>query len=333
MNQVKISKLKCDSLKSNQRVFFSLVDYRNNYYSNSDPKKIKEFYDGLENRNQLIQWMKERPMGVNNIFEIEGEKTKDIIVVIPTADYYGIYAKQCRDNIFKGLHIIFVESGRDYYFNYAHNCNLGVKRALKYDPKWIVVSNDDMVKIDDVEVLIKELSKLNHEKLKTVFTGESSYHSYNTSVGTRRRFIGHIGYLVYYLIQGKLREFLGIEKILKKYHVSLHQGPRNPVLSKLFLKERHTFVMGSCFSIFSKKWCEEVEGNIYNECYINGVEDWEQSIILTKNTQDYSFIDYKVGDLVGKTMPGDCRRSLRDVSNLVYFNTRINGLLGKNNNL
>ena len=45
--------------------------------------------------------MRERPKGVANIHEFEGDK--DIIVVIPTADFNGKYAKECRENIFKGL--------------------------------------------------------------------------------------------------------------------------------------------------------------------------------------------------------------------------------------
>ena len=78
---------------------FSLVDYKNNYFTSNDPNKIIEFYNGFENRDQLIQWMRERPKGVANIHEFEGDK--DIIVVIPTADFNGKYAKECRENIFK----------------------------------------------------------------------------------------------------------------------------------------------------------------------------------------------------------------------------------------
>ena len=60
-----------------------------------------EFYKSFENREQLIRWMRERPKGVANIREVEGGK--EIIVVIPTADFNGKYARECRENIFKGL--------------------------------------------------------------------------------------------------------------------------------------------------------------------------------------------------------------------------------------
>lgn len=121
-----------------------------------DSSNNPSFYNGFENREQLIQWMRERPKGVANIYEVEGDS--DIIVVIPTADFNGKYARECRNNIFNGLHIIFVESGEvpDPYFNYAHNCNVGVKKAMEYNPKWVVVSNDDMVKLPIGNTLIAD---------------------------------------------------------------------------------------------------------------------------------------------------------------------------------
>ena len=100
---------------------FSLVDYRNQYFVNDDPDKIIEFYNGFRSQDQLIQWMKERPRGTAKIHEVDG--IRDIIVVITTADFNGRYAKECRENIFKGLYMIFVESAEmpDPYFNNAPN--------------------------------------------------------------------------------------------------------------------------------------------------------------------------------------------------------------------
>jgi len=53
------------------------------------------------------------------------------------------------------LHIIFIESGgfKDCYFNFAHYVNLGLKKAIEYNPKWIIWSGNDIYKIDDVKVL------------------------------------------------------------------------------------------------------------------------------------------------------------------------------------
>ena len=50
--------------------------------------------------------MKKKPKGVLIVDEVEGDK--EIIVIIPTADFDVKYAIECRDNIFKGLYIAFV---------------------------------------------------------------------------------------------------------------------------------------------------------------------------------------------------------------------------------
>jgi hypothetical protein len=184
-NKIRSNLLQCP-LDNNYKLFFSLMDYLNNLFMSNDPKDILRFYDFFDNRDQLIKWMKDRPKGNYRIVEFNRDEN-DIIVVIPTIDVNGKFAKTCRDDIFKGLLIIFVESGiGNYYFNYAHNCNAGIKKAMEYNPKWIILSNDDMYKIDDVEVLVNELSKLDPEKIDCIFTSIISDFSIFFSIGQPR---------------------------------------------------------------------------------------------------------------------------------------------------
>ena len=81
-----LGRLRCPIQFLQEELFFSLVDYRNNYFTSEDPNKIIEFYNGFENRDKLIEWMRERPKGVANVHEVEGDK--EIIVVIPTAEKF-----------------------------------------------------------------------------------------------------------------------------------------------------------------------------------------------------------------------------------------------------
>jgi len=74
---IKMSKLKCTLDKDNQSLFFNLVDYRNNLFTSNDPKKIMEFYDGFNNRYQLIEWMKE---SLCDNHEIKGKREGQGIV-------------------------------------------------------------------------------------------------------------------------------------------------------------------------------------------------------------------------------------------------------------
>ena len=75
------SRLYCSMSKFNGKLFLSLVDYRNSHFTSSDPDKIIEFYGSFENRDDLIEWMKERPKGVANIYEVDYAKLKSRKIV------------------------------------------------------------------------------------------------------------------------------------------------------------------------------------------------------------------------------------------------------------
>ncbi|MEM0134584.1 MAG: hypothetical protein QXU18_05065 [Thermoplasmatales archaeon] len=323
------NRLHCPFVKSHFDIFFSLVDYRNNYFTSDDPEKIIEFYNGFENRDQLIQWMKERPKGVHIICEVEGDK--DIIVVIPTGDYNGKFARECRDNIFKGLHMIFVESGGrdDFYFKYAHNCNVGIKKAMEYNPKWVVVSNDDMKKIDNPEGLRKQLLKIDEHRIYTVFTktAPDKYHSMPVYSG-KPNILGK-----FYLFLGNKINFLPYDfwgildrkhGLMKKFKIHYILLPKH-FISKIFFKNLKPITLTSSFSIFSSKFINGKDLKIFNENYINGAEDWEISLELTHYSRSVAFIDYLIGEFAGGSLgSGSSRagrnRAMRDIANVSLFN-------------
>ena len=349
---------------------FSLSDYRNNSYLSESIEEILHFYSGFENAKQLIQWMKERPIGIARVHEINGDK--DIIVVIPTANFNGDHAIECRNAIFKGLHIIFVESGEipDPYFNYSRSCNIGIKKALEYDPKWVVVSNDDMKKIDEVDLLRKEVSSLDHSQIPVIFTKPSLYHSYESVVGeiipywsafwknlidsfnlaianvrqitlkwspmknsgrnidspsSNSRRNSHF-VLINQIVLKSITYFSNRKKEMKIYrHLPrrLMLGSKSLVISHLFLRKPMKFIMTSSFAIFSGNFCQRKNGKIYDETYINGVEDLHLSIEialeLKKKGSAYSFVNYRIGDKVGSSLgKGEIRR-FRYIANEVYF--------------
>ena len=156
-------------LKAENNVFFSLTTLKNDLFYSKDPKKLLQFYSTFSNAESIIDWLENRPKGRTKIIEVEGDK--DCIVVIPTANHNNEYSQKCRDEIFKGMHIIFVESGNysDPFFSFSHSCNVGLKKALEYSPTFIVWSNDDMLEHDDSERLKSELKKILNNKVKAVF--------------------------------------------------------------------------------------------------------------------------------------------------------------------
>jgi hypothetical protein len=258
--------------------------------------------------------MKERPKGHYDIIEVEGNK--DIIVVIPTADFNGKFAKACRDDIFKGLHIIFVQSGgkEDYYFNYAHNSNAGFKKALEYNPKWIVLSNDDMYKIDDVEVLKKELLKIDHKDYDVIFTQPSRYHSIPDNIG-KENILRKIALTL--ILKRRMQK-----KIERKFKVTLFAVPVHSYY-RFFYKPGYRYIQFVDFCIFSSSFTREKDGKLFNEDFINCREDNDLSLKISLKRDRYTFINYKIGDYMGQSLGLDILRKLRNEAGIVLLNYMI----------
>jgi hypothetical protein len=312
---IQISRKKSVLNCSNIPLFFSLVDYRNNYFTSNEPERIIEFYNGFENRDQLIQWMKERPKGVANIHEVDGDR--DIIVVIPTADFNGKYARECRDNIFKGLHIVFVESGEipDPYFNYAHNCNVGIRKAMEYNPKWVVVSNDDMGYVDSPTKLRMELDKVDDAQ-DIVFCNETIYHSYKTWISRIRPI---------YFLRMKFSKNAYYARLLKAFSIEYATVGENKRSLSIRLYNDGYFKnifwirqIGS-FGIFSSKYISRANVNVFDETYINHMEDLDLSLRIFVVKTKFAFIDYNIRDIIGGTIGNEYQRKLRSIASQAYF--------------
>jgi len=309
------NKLICALQRNSPNLFFSLVDYRNNLFTSNDPKKIMEFYNGFENRDELIEWMRERPKGASYIHEVEGDK--DIVVVIPTADFNGKYAKECRENIFKGFHIIFVESGGrdDFYFNYAHNCNLGIKKAMEYNPKWIVLSNDDMYKIDDVDVLARQLKTIDEKNYNAVFTKPSKYHSVPFRI-IKNNFFYNLFQLMKNNYAGRTRV-----ELYKKFEIRFIFMKSKYTLIFSFPRKGYYFTQAGDFLILSYEFVKQADGNIFDETYINVTEDVDLSFRISLKNEKVAIIDYKIGDYIGSTFgPTFGGRWFKEAAGTSYFN-------------
>jgi len=324
INEEPIEKgLRCPIDKSDTQIFFSLVDYLNSLYTSKDPRRVIEFYNGFHSMDELMEWMKERPKGVPWIREVEGQK--DIIVVIPTADFNGKYAKECRDNIFKGLHMIFVESGgkNDFYFNFAHYVNAGVKKALEYKPKWIIYSGDDMYKIDDVNVLVRQLKNINEENYNAVFTKPARYHSAPCKIMKINSFYNLFNLVTNYNA-GRIRI-----KLYRKFNVEFTSMRSKYALIFSFPRKSYPFIESLDFLILSRKFVEQEMGNIFDETYVLGGEDVDLSLRISFEREKIAFINYKIGDYVGSTLGLSNQRWIREIAAHCYFDFKWRNRLQK----
>ena len=310
------SKLLCPFTRTVNDLFFSLVDYRNNYFSSDDPDKISEFYNGFNDRDQLIQWMKERPKGVANIHEVDGDK--DIIVVIPTADFNGKYAKECRENIFKGLHMVFVESGGkgDLYFNYAQNCNVGTKKAMEYNPKWVVVSNDDMKPVDSISILLQDLVAFQKKNIHLVLSSSRiskeniTYLGKNTLIRT----------IIYSIHSDYTRKILNIES---KFNIKFFSHGTG-FINKLIYWHNLKFPAIGDFAIFNSSLFNG-DHNLFDPVFINGNEDIDSALQLVLNDTNYAFTKFNIKSIGGASL-GKRGRAIKDLASLIYLNYKIDKL-------
>ena len=241
----------------------------------------------------------------------------------------------CRDEIFKGLHIIFVESGiGNYYFNYAHNCNAGIKRAMEYNPKWIVLSNDDMYKIDDVDILKNELLKIKNKNFDVIFIQSSKYHSFLARIGRLRfeKFYVLItaSYRTFYKKDGyyNLINSLKIEKkiknIEKKFSIKYYRLPINNIFLKIFaqitLNKFIDYIVINDFLIFDTNYIKNNGSILFDETFINDAEDDALAIDIFINKVKYTRINYRIGDYIGSSVGTGIIRNLRSILNLAYLN-------------
>ena len=314
----------CPVIKE-EHEFFSLVDYRNNKFISSNPEQVIEFYEGFSDSSQLIDWLKNRPKGNCRIKEVDGEK--DIIVVVLTMDVNGSFSRECK-NIYKGLHIIFVESGyNNFYFDISHNENIGIKMAMEYNPKWLVLSSDDMYKIDDVSTLTKSLRSLDPKKFSIVFTKETTYHSVTTQI-SKARILRKYALLaiVPFLAHKKkvaLREMIHVkvnqikleEKFGCEYFTNSPKG-----LQRLIYKSGFVHKCYMDFAIISAFIVHHFQDYILDETFVNAYDDHDLSLRFFLGNLNYTFIDYRIGDYIGSSMGTGLSRELRNIAGLAYLN-------------
>ncbi len=280
------------------------LDELNSLFTSKNVEDVIKFYDHFDTPEQLIDWMKNRPSAPMKIYEVEGEK--DIVVVIPTADHNGKLAKNCVENIFKGQQIIFVESNGPF-FNYARSCNFGLKYALKYNPKWIVLSNDDITRIGSTKLLKDKLFNVAGDIISVKATNTGHFYDYYFVKST-----------FFFKIFNSLKR-RHISHILSKFEV-LYFGRtyRHKFFDRLLYKKIAAIPLNSAFLVFSQEFLSSKNGFVFDEISINSCEDL--LIWLENSTVKLVPIDLPIEDIVGSSLGNSYVRLLRDFNGLIYFN-------------
>lgn len=241
--------------------------------------------------------------------EIQGDKYA--IVVIPTKDINGEYARMDLE-IFKGLHIIFVVNKLGT-FNYAQAVNHGVEKALSYNPKWVIISNDDMYKVDDIDKLVKELKA--SEEYDTLFFPTSD--TYSDKVVIAKPMLQKT---IRYLRGGWRKEYQQImDKLGVKYEV-LDLKNRGFIYSHIIYTQKETIPhhQGSFLVINTEYIKNTLKGKVFDETFYNGHED---TFLCYKflNNSHFKMSDFDIGNYVGKSLGTGVDRIFWELANEIYF--------------
>lgn len=268
-----------------------------------------KFFDYFATPSDLINWMKGRMKDHVVITEIDGPK--DVVIVIPTRSIDSEFARYCQNILFKGFHIIFAASqgGR---FNYSYSVNIGIKEAIKHEPKWIIVSNDDMRMKHSPSKLRSEIMKYSPDKYRLLHTQGPGFHSKPVKFGPRSAVARFL-----YLSENNKR-VLKIENSLKKRMGEIFTLDNFTLKHRFFTKNLLTFRNPGSFFILSKTFLETLGGKVFDETFINGAEDLDFSLrYLDEGTTD---IDYFIADIGGQSLGGiESMRYVWDIANRVYL--------------
>ncbi|AWR93969.1 hypothetical protein [Acidianus brierleyi] len=329
-----------------------LVDIEDFYYSDN-PYDVLKFYTKFNSAEELVKWMKTRPRAPISFHEIEGDT--DVIVVIPTADVNNKYAKGDLE-MYNGLHIIFCESSGKY-FNYATSVNTCVKEAMKYNPEWIIFSNDDVYKIDEPSVLKKELGKFDYKDPNTILPVGKNYKFVKSEIrvlkptiikGYRNCLLGGLS-----LLKGKFsgrypknfdisliwflaRAQIYYNSLLRKFNLpflDLRVASTDTISYKArYLMERalgeyiNNFYIKKFgdFGGFSRGYLNKFGTNIFDETFINGVENYDLSLQLLWKKIPVNIINYRKGSYKGRSLGlglnnKGVSRTIRSFSNFIYM--------------
>ncbi|AKA74666.1 hypothetical protein SULI_12900 [Saccharolobus solfataricus] len=299
-------------------------------FVSKDPHSLKIFLNSFDSIEDIIKWSRNRPRAPINIHIIEGDPR--IVVVVPTSDIFGNYARTIK-KIFEGLSIIFIQS-KGKYFNFAYSVNIGLREALKMDPEWIIVSNDDMIMIDKSDVLINELNRAREIGAEVVFTPQSDYHSIPVYVCKLRSFIliGLYSNIKYH--KPKIDDILYMRHIRRKlkikYDIVGDIGRKNIERKmKLICNRLYKIINGGSFMIFSKNFVKKFGPELLDETYINTYDDVDLYFrIFYEINPRITIINYRIGDIIRGSLDRNPIISLkRDIIALAYFNYKFQNYL------
>lgn len=197
------------------------------------------------------------------------------------------------------------------YFNYARSVNKGVEISLKYNPKWIIIANNDIIIRDDIKQLISKLLNIDNKRFNSII-GAGGPHKFKLC---RFTFLSNL-----LLLSKYKQKFAILKKFNTKFFMYNYKKIFSLICRPLVSVENISF-FGE-FLIISPYYILRNNGILFDETYINGVEDFDLFLNIL-STGSYNFIRFNIEHLGGRSLGTDDKRFLRNYINMIYLNYKI----------
>jgi hypothetical protein len=288
---------------------------------NGEVPQLREFYNNLSDVQDLMkfcEWRKGRA-AKPEIYIHNGDAPSDVVTVVLTPDADDEYAMNCR-HIFSHHPIVF-SCGVSPYFNEPHHWNEGIKVALKLNPKWVVLSTDDMYEVDRFSSLTTKLSAIDNKVTDAVWVDPEpdGYHSCESFLAPRLAFEK-----IYRAIRSD--DHRGVNKFYKKFQIQnvvlLSRPVKSPfrywlyhtVLPPSLYSKGEPFVMTGDFAVLSSEF---VKWSKFNELYPrHGDIDFSLRLRYAQTTS----VDFKIGSYVGGHLAPGIKKAMKEITDLAIFN-------------
>lgn len=268
--------------------------------------------------DDVASLLKKLPKSEVTIKTIRPSINSLIVAVVPTIDSNSDRGKKV-SNFFSPYPVIFVESSGPH-FNYSHSCNEGIEVALKLNPTWIIISNDDIVPLDPFNDLVNSLSKAKGSLYTATDPSRKRRHGGSAFI-TKVNSFG----LLFEVFQIILRrDFVSLQTLvsfgMKKNSYST--GDLDTFFPKLISHfGNHRSIEYKAFADFCVFKADILKRFRFDENFWNNYEDRELSFRLFKEGFELIILPFKLGSVGDVSFNGSLRRRLQNQINKIYFSS------------
>ena len=285
----------------------------------------------MRNINDIVSFATNRPKAPLKLVKANfhssnsGYSNNKCVMVVPTTDASCPLATRLA-RAFSPIPIIFAVSVGEY-FNYAYSLNSGIAEALKYSPERVIISNDDVIPIDDVRELLPLIEE--HRDVDLLVPGNVRNRYHGETVHLMRRNVFFTAIEFFWALKNlerignKLGALVLISEMTRSKIVPYvaYDGIRQMTLASGILKPiSKPFVNFADFGIFRS---DVIKVNRFDETFINGYEDYDLTIRLDQAGNSIQKIGFNIRSLEGISLGRDWnKRFFHDIFNSIYFSMK-----------